>query len=223
MFNNYNFGYVSKYIDELVILNVEGESVDWSRYFENVQFVLDNVFVPVALGGGIRDLETARRCFEVGADKIVLNTSVHTNPGLIEEVARVFGAQAVVASVDYRREDNRVYIENGKRAVEDQPLEAYLTALQGLPIGEVLLTSIEKDGTGFGFDTETIQRVLPHVQVPLIVAGGAGKKDHFLEVAHLDGVDAFCTANLLNFIGEALPDTRRHLVENAIPLAHFDL
>ncbi|MEM6318761.1 MAG: HisA/HisF-related TIM barrel protein [Bacteroidota bacterium] len=220
LFNNYNFGYVSKYIDELVILNVEDERSDISRFRENVEFVLNNVFVPVALGGGIDSFEKAQSYFDFGADKIIVNTALHDNPELVNTIANVYGKQAVIASIDFK--DDKPYIKNGTQML-DCSLSTYLHRVQQLAVGEIMLNSINKDGTGFGFDVDFIKQLIPEIKVPLIISGGAGHKNHFLEVANLDGVEAFSTANLLNFIGEALPNSRKHLLANQVPLGNFDV
>lgn len=222
LFQNYNFGYVSRYIDELIILNVEEERKDQDLFIDNIKGILKNVFVPVAIGGGIRSAEDAKNYFEAGADKIVLNTVLRTSKKVVAEIESIYGAQAIIASVDYKKDSNLAYIENGKTAL-DIPLMEYLKEIQELGIGEILLNSIEKDGTGFGFDLETIAEAGEIIEAPLIVAGGAGKKEHFFEVAQMSEVDAFSTANLLNFIGEALPNARRFLLERGVNLANFQL
>lgn len=222
LFDNYNFGYVSKFIDELIILNVEDERTDFEEFKKNIEIVLSNVFIPVAIGGGIDSMERARYYFNAGADKIVINTGLNTNTGLIENIAEVYGAQAIVASVDYKAETSSIYIRNGTTEV-NVDLFQYLKEVQALDIGEIMLNSIERDGTGFGFDLDTIGEISSRLGVPLIASGGAGKKEHFFQVAELENVDAFSTANLLNFIGEALPNSRRYLLEKGINLADFNL
>jgi cyclase len=221
LFKNYNFGYVSKFIDELVILNVEEDRQNDTLFLETVKKVLDNVFVPVAIGGGIDSIEKAKTYFAAGADKVVVNTALFERKEMVNGIASIFGAQAVIASVDYKS-NQRPFIANGQKELEIDLVD-YLTEIQELEIGEIMLNSIEKDGTGFGYDLEMINKVLGFIKVPLIVSGGAGKKEHFEAVASLDEVNAFSTANLLNFMGEAIPNTRKHLLSCGINLAEFDM
>jgi cyclase len=220
LFKTYNFGYLSGFIDELIILNVEKDRTNRELFFQNVQRVLQNVFIPVSIGGGIRTLEDAKVYFDSGADKIILNSALYTNKDLINQISDIYGAQSIIASIDYKKKTDRAYIENGQEEV-DCPLQNYIEQVQNMEIGEMILNSIEQDGTGFGFDVETIIQVASVVRVPFIVAGGAGKKEHFLEVAKIKNVDGFTTANLLNFIGEAIPNVRHFLRSQNINLANF--
>lgn len=219
---NYNFGKIAFSIDELVLLDVTREGRDQQKFIESYKKIIPNVFVPIAIGGGIRTYEDARNLFLNGADKVVINTILYKDPSVIEEISKEYGAQSIVASVDYIEEDGvfHCYVENGS---EELPihLEDYLHQISKLPVGEIYLNSIKKDGTGFGYNMNTIP-FIDGIDLPIIMAGGAGNESHFVEAIQAsDHIDAVATANLYNFIGNALPNSRKALMEQTGKFAKF--
>lgn len=219
---NYNFQTISFSLDELVILDATKKEKDIQHFSQIVKRVKSSVFIPVAVGGGIKRMEDAEILFENGADKIVLNSSLATNPRLIDDIVSRYGSQSVVASIDYRVENYEVipYLENGTKPLR-KSISDYISYLLDLNIGEILLNSIEKDGTGFGYDVENIKHIAPLVNIPLIIMGGAGNEKHLLEGLSLTGVSAVATANLFNFIGDGLPNARKFLLANGANLARW--
>lgn len=127
------------------------------------------------LKGGIYSLDDAKY-FENGADKLVINTSLSKNPELVKELIKIYGSQSIVASIDYQiiNGEKRVFINNGQESLEIL-LDDYIKNIENLGVGEIYLNSIEKDGTGFGYDFETIDIVSEEIKIPIIIAGGAGK------------------------------------------------
>ena len=212
--NNYNFKKIAFSLDELVILNTSNDIKNFVLVLEKL---VDSVFIPISAGGGIRTFEDAKLLFEYGADKIVINTILYTNPNLVKKLVEHFGSQSIVASIDYK--DDKVFIENGTKEVDE--LENCLEYIQTLNIGEIYLNSIDKDGTGFGYDIETITEIKNKIKTPLIIAGGAGTKYHLQE--GLKFADAVATANLFNFIGDALPQAREMILENGGNLAKWKI
>ncbi|MEX0333126.1 HisA/HisF-related TIM barrel protein [Vibrio tubiashii] len=220
---NYKFQRISFSLDELVVLNASRKdkcSIEFSRM---VSRLVDDVFMPIAAGGGIRSLRDADRLFESGADKVILNTALHDNPDVVREITDKYGKQSVVACVDYKLDLGTpvVYVEDGSIAIEDS-LENYLLKVQEIGVGEILLNSIDKDGTGFGYDLDTINRVSELVKVPLIIMGGAGNETHLLEGLARKQVSAVATANLFNFIGNGLPNARKSLLNSGMNLARWE-
>ena len=219
---NYNFEKIAFSIDELVILDVTRENRDQDKFIESYKKIIPNVFVPIAIGGGIRSYEDARNLFLNGADKVVINTLLYKKHDVIEEIAKEYGAQSIIASVDYIEEDGifHCYVENGTEMLPFQ-LEEYLHQIVKLPVGEIYLNSIKRDGTGFGYNMNTIP-FIDGVDVPIIMSGGAGNESHFIEAIQAsDNIDAVATANLFNFIGNALPNSRKALMEQTGKLAKF--
>ena len=219
---NYNFGKIAFSLDELVILDVTRENRNQDSFVESYKKIIPNVFVPIAIGGGIRSYEDARNLFLNGADKVVINTLLYKKPDVIEKIAAEYGAQSIIASIDYIEEDGvfHCYVENGSEELPIQ-LEEYLHQIAKMPVGEIYLNSIKKDGTGFGYNMNTIP-FINGVDMPIIMSGGAGNESHFIEAIQAsDNIDAVATANLFNFIGNALPNSRKALMEQTGKFAKF--
>jgi len=222
LFNNYKFSKIAGFLDELIVINVNPVAESYPSFLDIVKRIVENVFIPVAIGGGISSLEKAIDCFHNGADKIVLNSAVRKNREIVSQIINCFGSQSVVASVDYKLNNNKawVYDWDKKKIIQGSDLISYINLLHEIGFGEVLLNSVDKDGTGFGLDLDTISYISTECKLPLIVMGGAGKFKHFNQVYSNYAADAVATANLLNFIGEALPDVRLRLLYEGINLAH---
>lgn len=217
---NYDFSRVAFHIDELIILNVSRNSENLDDFCEAVRQVSRGCFAPISAGGGLRSVQDAERLFGCGADKIVTNTALWRNPHLIEKIAGRWGRQAVVASVDARIVDGsiRTYSDFGK--VERDP-EFLRTVLSQNHVGEIYLNSIDRDGTGKGFDLQLAAAFegVNDFGIPLILAGGAGQPEHFLEAFRKEGVEAVATANLINFVGDGLKRARQRLFDVGLDLA----
>jgi cyclase len=220
---NYKFQKIAFSLDELVVLNANKGEKSIEKFAETVSKLVDDVFIPIAAGGGISKMEHAELLFNSGADKIVLNSAIYNKPDLISELVKRYGSQSIVASIDYKRNNsiNEVYINDGTRKIEKQ-LQEYLKYVLSLDVGEIYLNSIDQDGTGFGFDYETIKNTQNTINIPLIVAGGAGNESHLLEALKLEGVSAVATANLFNFIGDGLPIARRKIIESGENIANWN-
>jgi cyclase len=157
-----------------------------------------------------------------GADKIIINTALSENPELVKELVRVYGSQCVVASVDYRYEAGSyvIYSRNGQRRVK-LDLSSYIYSLMDLQVGEIYLNSIDRDGTGQGYCMEALGQLPESCHLPVIIAGGAGNQNHLLLGLQHPKVDASATANLFNFVGNGLPNARRHLLSHSANLAQW--
>ena len=212
---NYKFKEIAFSLDELIVLNASRKDKDINKFALTLSKLVDDVFIPIAAGGGIRSMEDAKLLFDSGADKIVLNTVLYTDPNLVKKLVTQYGSQSIVASIDYRTIDNinKVYIKNATEEL-DLELEKYIAYLEDLNVGEIYLNSIEKDGTGFGYDVETIKKVSESISVPLIIAGGAGNEQHLQNGLDIKYVNAVATANLFNFVGDGLPKSRQKILEN---------
>jgi cyclase len=219
---NYKFQKISFSLDELIVVDATKDNKDIKKFSEAVKRLVNDVFIPVAAGGGIRQLADAELLFNNGADKVILNSALYETPELAKSIIEKYGAQSLVASVDYKLVDDVpvVYINDGSVPIA-MSLDKYLIFLEELGVGEILLNSIQQDGTGFGYDLSTIQQYGQSISVPLLIMGGAGNERHLLDGLKQDGVSAVVTANLFNFIGNGLPNARKYMLENHANLARW--
>ncbi len=219
---NYGFQKIAFSLDELIVVNASRRNKSISDFASMISLLVNDVFIPICAGGGIRTMNDAELLFKKGADKIIMNTALYQNPELIKELVRNYGSQSVVASVDYKTVNgiNEVYIADATIKI-DKTLEEYLQYLSLLDIGEIYLNSIDKDGTGFGYDLETIQTVSQKIDKPLIIAGGAGNEKHLIEGLQINEVSAVATANLFNFIGDGLPNARKKIIASGLNIANW--
>lgn len=220
---NYKFKEIAFCLDELIVLNASKNGKDLEEFAKVLEKLVDDVFIPIAAGGGIRNLEDAKLLFNSGADKLVLNSILYTNPEIVKEIIQQYGSQSVIASIDYKINDNNqaVFISDGMQKL-DMGLNEYTNYIEELGIGEIYLNSIDKDGTGFGYDFDTIDKVSNQMKVPLIIAGGAGNENHLLEGLKREKVDAVASANLFNFIGNGLPKARQRILEEKLNIANWN-
>ena len=180
--------------------------------------------MPIAAGGAVRNLDQARALLRSGADKIVINTALFIWPDLVVDLAREFGRQCIVASVDLKKNaDSSHSIWVGNAALNNGLSTAEnLARVAELPIGELYLNSVDRDGTGQGFELDLLTVVPPEMRsVPIILAGGAGNYRHLLEGISLPEVDAVATAHLHNFIGDGLERAREELLKANVNLAQW--
>ena len=204
--------------DELVFLDISASPDERRTTLEMVGRVAESIFIPFTVGGGIRRVEDAGAALRAGADKISVNTAAVRDPGLVSRLADSFGSQCVVAAVDVRRRDGRfTVVVNGGR--EETPLEAieWIRRLESLGAGEILLTSMDRDGTGAGYDLELLRQASGAVSLPVIASGGAGNLQHLAE-AFEAGAHGVLAATIFHFQGSTLPEARAFLRERGYPV-----
>ncbi|HLB43396.1 MAG TPA: HisA/HisF-related TIM barrel protein [Gammaproteobacteria bacterium] len=220
---HYHFQKISFFIDELIVLNASRETKSIDDFSKMVSRLTKNIFIPIAAGGGIRTVEDAEILFNNGADKIVLNSSIYQDTHLVEELVNNYGSQSIIASIDYKNINGvkDVFIFDGTTKI-DLTLGNYIIYVENLNIGEIYLNSIDKDGTGFGYDFETINDLKNNLKVPLIIAGGAGNERHLLEGLNTCQVSAVATANLFNFLGNSLPIARNKIINAGVNIAPWE-
>lgn len=221
---NYKFQKIATSLDELIVLNATKDGKSMIDFAATVSKLVDDVFIPIAAGGGIRNMKDAELLFNSGADKIVLNSALIEDPGLVRNLVQTYGSQSVVASIDYKNNNglNEIYINDGSKKI-DLSLKEYINYIEQLNVGEIYLNSIDKDGTGFGYDFETIKKLKDHINLPLIIAGGAGNEMHLIDGLKIKEVSAVATANLFNFIGDGLPNARKHIISSGENIAQWDV
>ena len=207
--------------DELVFLDITASSDARETMVDVVRRTASQVFIPLTVGGGIRTAEDIRRMLLAGADKTSVNTAAIQRPELIREGAERFGSQCIVLAVDARKVPGEerwlVYTHGGRRATE---LDAVEWAVRGVELGagEILLTSMDADGTCAGYDCELTRRVSDAVSVPVIASGGAGTLDHLAEVLDAGHADAVLAASIFHFGTYTIPEAKRFLRERGIPV-----
>jgi len=211
--------YNAEGIDELVILDVTATLEGRRPLAGTIRAVARELFIPLAVGGGIRTAADADAVVEAGADKVSLNTAALAEPGLITRLARQYGSQAVVVAIDAKHHGDRyeVYARSGQAAASRDAVEwAREAADRGA--GEVLLTSIDRDGTRLGFDCEMTAAVSSAVPIPVIASGGAGGFEHFVEVFTEGRADAALAASIFHYAEHAVRDLKHHLRDHGVPV-----
>jgi len=206
--------------DELVFLDITATHENRPLVLEMVRQVAERVFIPFTVGGGVRTLEDARALLLAGADKVSVNSAAVARPELIRELADHFGSQAVVLAIDAKRVAPgrwEVYVAGGRKPTG---LDAVAWAREGerLGAGEILLTSMDADGTKAGYDLELTRAVAEAVRIPVIASGGAGTPEHFAEVFERAGADAALAASVFHFGEIPIPELKRYLAERGIPM-----
>jgi imidazole glycerol-phosphate synthase subunit HisF len=206
-------------IDELVILDITATLERRRAMAETIQSVARELFIPLAVGGGIRTEDDAAAAVDAGADKVSLNTAALANPGLITTLANRYGRQAVVVAIDAKRDGSRyaVYARSGQSAADRDAVEWAREAEQR-GAGEILLTSIDRDGTKSGFDCEMTAAVSDAVNIPVIASGGAGTFEHFAEVFGAGHADAALAASIFHFNEKSVSDLKAFLAGRQIPV-----
>ena len=208
-------------IDELVILDVTATLEKRRALAATVSAVAREVFIPLAVGGGIRDEDDAAAAVDAGADKVSLNTAALARPGLITTLAGRYGSQAVIVAIDAKREGDRyaVFARSGTTAAARDAVEwAREAADRGA--GEILLTSIDRDGTKSGFDCEMTAAVSRAVQIPVIASGGAGSFDHFVDVFTGGCADAALAASIFHYAEHSVSHLKAHLRAHGITVRY---
>ena len=203
--------------DEITFLDVSASSGDRATMYDVVRRTADEVFVPLTVGGGVRSADDVDRLLRAGADKVGVNTAAVARPELIEEIARRFGSQVLVLSVDARRVSGdartasgyEVTTHGGRRGTGIDAVE-WAARAAALGAGEILLNSMDADGTTAGFDLEMLRDVRSEVSVPLIASGGAGTPQHFVEAARA-GADAVLAASVFHFRTLTIGQVKDHL------------
>ena len=206
--------------DELVFLDITASSDGRASMVDVISRTAEQVFIPFTVGGGIRSVEDARRMLRAGADKVSVNTSAVENPQLITEIASEFGSQCVVCAVDAKsRSDGsagyEVFLHGGRTPTGIDVVE-WVTRACALGAGEILLTSMDRDGTKEGFDLEITRRVSDAVGVPVIASGGVGTLEHLVDGIVIGGADAVLAASIFHFGEFTVAQAKQRMLDAGI-------
>lgn len=205
-------------VDELILVDIEATREGREPDYQSVKDFAAECFVPFAVGGGIRNTDMIRKLLLAGADKVCINSAAYENPGLITESARFFGSQCVTVSIDVRlMSDGRYqcYSHCGSKPAGVEP-DQWAKTVQAAGAGEILLTSIERDGTMSGYDLALIRKVASQVEIPVIASGGAGNYAHMKEALLEGGASAAAAASIFQFTEQTPLEAKRYLKDYGI-------
>jgi cyclase len=206
--------------DELVFLDITASHEARETMLDVARRTAESVFIPLTVGGGVRTIADVRKLLRSGADKVAVNTAAVENPDLITEGAEQFGVQCIVVAIDAKRQTTsewEVYTHGGRTPTGVDAL-GWAARAEELGAGEILLTSMDRDGTKDGYDIDLLSAVSELVKIPVIASGGAGRLEHFSEALTKGKADAVLAASLFHFGELAVREVKKHLAEQAIPV-----
>ncbi len=206
-------------IDEVVVLDITATLESRQALARTINAVARQIFLPLTVGGGIRSEDDAAAAVDAGADKVSLNTAALKNPALITTLARRYGSQAVIVAIDAKRRDEgfAVYVRSGTADAARDAVE-WARDAESRGAGEILLTSMDRDGTRSGFDCEMTAAVANAVNIPVIASGGAGGLEHFADVFTRGHADAALAASIFHYANTSVSELKRYLREKNIPV-----
>ncbi|HEY7038241.1 MAG TPA: imidazole glycerol phosphate synthase subunit HisF [Methylomirabilota bacterium] len=206
--------------DELVFLDITASHEGRATMLDVVRRTAEGIYMPLTVGGGIRSLEDIRTLLRAGADKVSLNTAAVERPALVSEAARAFGSQCIVVAIDAKARAAggwEVFTHGGRRPTGRDAIE-WAREAEGLGAGEILLTSMDRDGTGAGYDLPLTRAVSEAVSVPVIASGGVGRLEHLHDGVVEGRADAVLVASLFHFGQHTVPEAKRYLAERGVPV-----
>lgn len=216
--------YYHQGVDELIYMDCVASLYGRNHLGDIVRSAAENIFVPMTVGGGIRSVEDATQILRAGADKVAVNTAAVANPKLVTEIARRFGSQCMVLSIEAKQvgpERWEVYTDNGRERTGLDVIE-WVKQGVGMGAGEILLTSVDREGTRKGFDIALVRAVTAEVSVPVIASGGMGKPDDLLEVVREGGADAVAMADILHYKRAGIGDVRAVAEAAGLRVRHYE-
>lgn len=203
--------------DEVVFLDITASSGARRTMVDVVARTAEEVFIPLTVGGGVRRVDDARRLLRAGADKVGVNTAAVARPGLVSELSAEFGAQCVVVAIDAKRVDGSFEVHtHGGRTPTGVDAVAWAAECQRLGAGEILLTSMDRDGTRDGFDLALTRRVVDSCDIPVVASGGVGSLDHLVDGVREGGADALLAASVFHFGELTVRQAKEHLTAAGI-------
>lgn len=203
--------------DEVTFLDITASSDARDLILPMIEAVADQVFIPLTVGGGVRTVDDVRRLLNAGADKISINTAAIQNPGLVRDCSEKFGAQCIVVAIDAKRVDDHweVFTHGGRKPAGLDAVE-WAKTVAALGAGEILLTSMDRDGTGQGFDLELTRAVSQAVNIPVIASGGVGTLDHLVDGVTQGAADAVLAASIFHFGQHTIGEAKRYMAVHGV-------
>jgi imidazole glycerol-phosphate synthase subunit HisF len=212
--------YNTRQVDELIVVDISATSEGRVPDFEEVREFSAECFVPLTVGGGIRSIEDIKQLLRAGADKVSINTAAFEQPELINEAAERFGSQCVLASIDARKNSDGSYSCMSRSGTQDTGWEPgdWAEEIERRGAGEILITSIERDGTMEGYDLELIRHITSRVRIPVIASGGAGNYEHLFEALVTGRAAAVAAASIFHFTEQTPQEAKNYLASRGIPV-----
>lgn len=210
--------YYADGIDEIIFMDAVAAYYDRNNLSHIIEKACEEVFVPITVGGGLRTVEDIKQALKSGADKVAINTKAIQNPTFIAEASKIFGSQCIVASIVAKKIDNKkweAYIDNGREPTGLDVVE-WAKKLEELGAGEIMLTSLDMEGTKKGFDLELYQAVQNVVSIPIIASGGMGNIEHGLNLLLNSKVDAIATASIIHYNIDTIQNIKKSFIDNNI-------
>ena len=222
---NYNFSHISFSIDELIVLDVTRGEKKPDEFCAALKKLTEGCFVPIAAGGGVCTVDVARNLLRSGADKVVVNSALYENNSFISHLASEFGQQCVVASMDIKSAPDGTYQAWSECGSYCQPgaVACWIEKVTQNAVGELYLNSMDRDGTGQGYDLQLLNLLPAKMPKPVILAGGVGNATHLAAGLADPRVDAVATAHLFNFVGDGLKQARKSLISGGVELPLWDI
>ena len=222
--NDFAVRYYKEGIDEILYMDAVASLYDRNSLADVVQKTADDVFVPMAVGGGLRTLDDIHRMMRAGADKVAINTAAVKRPDFLTEIAEAYGSQATVLSVEAKRHPNETrweaYVDNGREKTGLDVIDWVIRA-EELGAGEILLTSVDQEGMQSVYDVELVHAVSLAVNIPIISSGGMGKPEHLSTVIKDGGASAVAVAHVLHYGDYSISELKDHLITNDIQVRHL--
>jgi cyclase len=211
--------YNKRDVDELFLLDISANQNIYDLDYESIEDFSNYCFVPFSVGGGIRHLGQIKKLLRVGADKVSLNSIVYDNPNLVDQAAKKFGSQCVVVSIDAKLVDGsyRCFSHSGTKMTNSEP-KLLAQELEKRGAGEILITSIDKDGTMEGYDLELTKKITEHVNIPVIASGGAGNYQHMYDAIINGGASAVAAASMFHFTEQTPEEAKMFLHSLGVPV-----
>jgi imidazole glycerol-phosphate synthase subunit HisF len=206
--------------DEITFLDITASSDQRDIILDVIEAVASQVFIPLTVGGGVRQVADVRRLLNAGADKVSMNTSAVTNPELVQEASQFFGSQAIVVAIDAKQTSPglwQVFTHGGRNNTGKDAIE-WAKQVQALGAGEILLTSMDRDGTKIGFDLELTRKVSDAVTIPVIASGGVGSLQHLADGVTLGGASAVLAASIFHFGQHTVGEAKQFMAGQGIPM-----
>ena len=206
--------------DELCFLDITASSDNRKTLLDVVQKTAENCFIPLTVGGGVRTLEDISNLLHCGADKVSINTAAVQNRNLVKEASNKYGASTIVVAVDAKKvsENKWKVFTHGGRNATDLDVKDYCNEVERLGAGEILLTSMDRDGTKTGFDNELLNTITSQLNIPVIASGGVGNLEHMYEGVSIGGASALLAASIFHFGEYRIEDVKRYLADKNIPV-----
>ncbi|MDB9866060.1 imidazole glycerol phosphate synthase cyclase subunit [Candidatus Thioglobus sp.] len=221
--SEYAFKYYNQGADELIFMDTVASLYGRNHLGDIIKSVAEDIFIPMTVGGGIRSVEDAVEILRLGADKVAVNTAAVMRPNLISEISNALGSQALVVSIEAKKISSdkwEIYTDNGREST-GVDLVDWLTEVESLGAGEILLTSVDNEGTRKGFDLELIKTASNAISLPIIASGGMGKYQDLLDAVNIAGADAIAMADILHFNRLTFASIREQSIESKIVIRKY--